>query len=94
VHDSGHPRSVSAYRRTHRRIQLHLIPAYSGWHSKLSHINFQGNSAMKRSIGVLLLCIWLIVGGLAHLIHFSFSGMSTIMAVIAIAAGILIVLGL
>jgi hypothetical protein len=49
---------------------------------------------MKRSIGVLLLAIWLIVTGLAHILHFSFSGMSTIMAVVAIAAGVMIILGL
>ena len=48
---------------------------------------------MKRSIGVLLLAIWLIVTGLAHILHFSFAGMSTIMAVIAVAAGILIIMG-
>jgi hypothetical protein len=48
---------------------------------------------MKRSIGVLLLATWLIVTGLAHILHFSFSGMSTIMAVVAIAAGILIIMG-
>ncbi|OIR15404.1 hypothetical protein GALL_37260 [mine drainage metagenome] len=48
---------------------------------------------MKRSIGVLLLATWLIVNGLAHILHFSFSGMSTIMAVVAIAAGILIIMG-
>ena len=48
---------------------------------------------MKRSIGVLLLAIWLIVTGLAHILHFSFSGMGTITAVVAIAAGILIIMG-
>jgi hypothetical protein len=48
---------------------------------------------MKRSIGVLLLAIWLIVTGLAHILHFSFSGMGTIMSVVAIAAGILIIMG-
>ncbi len=48
---------------------------------------------MKRSIGVLLLAIWLILTGLAHILHFSFSGMGTIMAVVAIAAGILIIMG-
>lgn len=48
---------------------------------------------MKRSIGVLLLAVWLIVTGLAHILHFSFSGMGTIMAVVAIAAGILIIMG-
>lgn len=49
---------------------------------------------MKRSIGVLLLGIWLIVTGLAHILHFSFSGMSIVMSVVAIAAGTLIILGL
>lgn len=49
---------------------------------------------MKRTIGSLLLAVWLIVTGLSHLLHFSFSGMSTIMAVVAIVAGALIVLGL
>jgi hypothetical protein len=49
---------------------------------------------MKRSIGVLLLGAWLIVTGLAHILHFSFSGMSMIMAVVATAAGVLIILGL
>lgn len=49
---------------------------------------------MKRSIGSLLLAVWLIVTGLAHVLHFSFSGMGTIMAVVAVAAGALIILGL
>jgi len=49
---------------------------------------------MKRSFGLLLLAAWLIVTGLAHLLHFSFSGMSTVMAVVAVAAGVLLVLGL
>jgi hypothetical protein len=49
---------------------------------------------MKRSVGLLLLGIWLIFTGLAHLLHLSFSGMGALMAVIATAAGILIVLGL
>ncbi len=49
---------------------------------------------MKRSIGVLLLAAWLIVTGLAHILHLSFSGMGTVMAGIAVAAGVLIILGL
>lgn len=49
---------------------------------------------MKRSIGVALLGIWLILTGLATLLHFSFSGMSTVMAILATAAGALIVIGL
>lgn len=49
---------------------------------------------MKRTIGVVLLGIWLIVTGLAHIMHLSFSGMGTVMAVLATAAGVLIIVGL
>lgn len=49
---------------------------------------------MKRSIGVLLLGVWLIVTGLAHILHFSFSGMSMVMAGVAAVAGLLLILGL
>jgi hypothetical protein len=49
---------------------------------------------MKRSIGMLLLSVWLIFTGLAYLLHLSFSGMSTLMAITATAAGILILMGL
>ena len=45
-------------------------------------------------LGLLLLGIWLIVSGLAHILHFSFSGMGTVMAGLAIASGVLIILGL
>jgi hypothetical protein len=46
-----------------------------------------------RSIGLLLLAIWLILQGLIPLLHFSFAGLSVVMAILAIAAGILILLG-
>jgi hypothetical protein len=49
---------------------------------------------MKRSFGVLLLSAWLIMTGLAHLLHFSFSYMGTVMAIVATAAGVLLLLGL
>ena len=49
---------------------------------------------MKRSFGSILLGIWLIVTGLSHVLHFSFSGMGVIMAVVATVAGALIILGL
>jgi hypothetical protein len=48
---------------------------------------------MKKNIGLLLLGIWLIVSGLAQLFQLSFSGMGTIMAIIASAAGVLIIIG-
>jgi hypothetical protein len=49
---------------------------------------------ISRSVGMLFLGVWLIVGGLSHLLHFSFSGMGTVLEIIATAAGALIILGL
>lgn len=49
---------------------------------------------MKRTIGTLLLAAWLIVTGLSHLLHLSFTGMGTIMSGVAIATGVMIILGL
>jgi hypothetical protein len=57
-------------------------------------ISTLGTSNMKRTFGTLLLGAWLILGGLAHLLHLSFSGMGTLMAGLATASGILLVLGL
>jgi hypothetical protein len=50
--------------------------------------------AMKRSIGVLLLAVWLIITGLAPILHLSFSGMGTVMAILATATGVLLLLGM
>jgi hypothetical protein len=46
-----------------------------------------------RTIGMLLLALWLIVTGLIPLLHLSFSGMGTAMAVLALATGVLIAVG-
>jgi hypothetical protein len=46
-----------------------------------------------KNLGMLLLGIWLIVTGLIPLLNLSFSGLGTLMAVLAIAAGALIILG-
>jgi len=48
---------------------------------------------MKKNLGMLLLGIWLIAEGVIPLINLTFSGLSTIMAVLAIAAGALIITG-
>jgi len=48
---------------------------------------------MKKNVGLLLLGIWLIFHGLIALVNFQFSGLSTVMAVLALIAGGLIVLG-
>jgi len=51
--------------------------------------------AMKltKSLGMLLLGIWLILDGLIPLLNLSFSGLGTLMAILAIAAGAFILLG-
>ena len=46
-----------------------------------------------KNIGMLLLGIWLIATGLIPLLNISFSGLGTIMAILAIAAGALIIVG-
>jgi hypothetical protein len=48
---------------------------------------------VTKSIGMLLLSIWLILTGLLGLVKFSFSGLDIIMAILAVAAGIFLLLG-
>ena len=48
---------------------------------------------MTQNIGMLLLALWLILTGLIPLLNFSFSGLGTVMAILAIAAGVLIAIG-
>ena len=48
---------------------------------------------LTRNLGMVLLAIWLILGGLMLLLNLSFSGAGTIMAILAIAAGVLILIG-
>jgi hypothetical protein len=46
-----------------------------------------------KNIGMLLLAIWLILTGLIALFSLSFNGLDLIMGLLAIAAGIFILLG-
>lgn len=46
-----------------------------------------------KNLGMLLLGIWLIITGLTPLVHLNISGLGTIMAVLAIAAGALLLVG-
>jgi len=46
-----------------------------------------------KNLGMLLLGIWLIAFGVIPLLNLSFSGLSTLMAILAIAAGALIIMG-
>ena len=48
---------------------------------------------VTKNLGMLLLGIWLIVTGLIPLLNLGLSGLSTLMAVLAIAAGALILAG-
>lgn len=46
---------------------------------------------LTTNVGMLLLAAWLILTGLVPLLNLSFSGLGTVMAILAIAAGVLIV---
>jgi len=46
---------------------------------------------LTTNIGMLLLAVWLVLTGLIPLLNFSFQGLGTVMAILAIAAGVLIV---
>lgn len=48
---------------------------------------------LTKNLGSVLLGIWLILSGLIPVIRLSFSGLGTLMAVLAIAAGVCILLG-
>lgn len=48
---------------------------------------------LTKNLGMLLLAIWLILGGLMPLLNLSFSGAGIIMAILAMAAGVLILIG-
>jgi len=48
---------------------------------------------VTKNLGMLLLAIWLIVTGVLQVVSISIPGVGTILAVLAIAAGVLILLG-
>ena len=48
---------------------------------------------LPNNLGMMLLAIWLILYGVIALLSLSFSGLPLIMAILAVAAGILILLG-
>lgn len=48
---------------------------------------------LTRNLGMLLLGIWLILSGLIPILSLSFSGLGTLMAILAIVAGVLMLLG-
>ncbi len=48
---------------------------------------------LNKNLGMLLTGIWLILSGLIPLLNLGFSGLGTLMALLAIAAGALIIMG-
>jgi len=48
---------------------------------------------VTNNLGMLLLGIWLVATGLIFLLNLGFSGLGTLMAIVAIAAGALILVG-
>ena len=48
---------------------------------------------LTKNIGMLLLAIWLILSGLIPLLSLSFSGLGMLMAILALAAGVCILIG-
>jgi hypothetical protein len=48
---------------------------------------------VTKNLGMLLLGIWLIANGLIPLLNLSISGLGNVMAILAIAAGALILVG-
>jgi len=49
--------------------------------------------SITKNIGMLLLSIWLILTGVIPLVNLSFSGLPMMMAIFAILAGLLILVG-
>jgi hypothetical protein len=48
---------------------------------------------VTRNIGMLLLGIWLVLTGLIPFLHLGFSGLGTLMSILALAAGVAILMG-
>jgi len=48
---------------------------------------------LPKNLGMILLGIWLIMYGLIPLLHFNFLGLPLVMAIFAIATGVLILFG-
>ena len=48
---------------------------------------------LTRNVGMLLLAVWLILTGLIPLLRLSFSGLGSVMAILAIAAGVFLLIG-
>ena len=63
------------------------------WESSQTQLQMGDGMRVTRNLGMLLLAIWLILTGLLQVITIAIPAIGTIMAVLAIAAGVLILLG-
>lgn len=52
-----------------------------------------GNMKITKNLGMILLAIWLIATGLLQVVSIPIPAIGTILAVLAVAAGVLILLG-
>ena|SRR5688572_4424887 len=72
---------------------------FGAWLTDTLSTQFNSREALRmairltRNLGMLLLAIWLILTGLMPLLSLSFQGVGTIMAILAIAAGVLLLIG-
>ena len=48
---------------------------------------------LPKNLGMMLLGIWLIITGLIPLLHFNFQGLFVVMAIFAVATGVIILFG-
>ena len=48
---------------------------------------------VNRNLGMLLLAVWLILEGLVSLLNLSFSGIGMLLGLLALAAGVVLLLG-
>ncbi len=49
--------------------------------------------AVTRNLGMLLLALWLVLSGLINIVNLSFSGLGLLMGLLALLAGVAILVG-
>ena len=60
--------------------------------ARLAAAAHAGDRVMKKKLGMLLLGAWLVLHALIELIGLSFSGLGTVMAIVALVAGVALLL--
>ena len=59
----------------------------------MKHRSKRGHPLRTRSLGVPLLGVWLILSGLISIINLSFAGLGLLMGLLALVAGVLLLMG-